>query len=309
MITLLIIPANRSNKLTIDTSTSSLLHSDTSLGAVHLTVTDLDRSNRFYADSLGFQVNRQVGNTAFLGAGKGDLLILTEDPDAVQYARRTGLYHFAILVPSRLALAGVLKNLIETETPLQGSADHLVSEALYLADPDGNGIEIYRDRPRAGWQYDNGSIRMATDPLDYQGVLSELENDVGTWPGLPSDTTMGHIHLHVSRLDKASHFYEKVLGFQLMLSWQGQAAFLSAGGYHHHVAVNTWNGVGAAPPPADAVGLRHYTIRLPAEDELARVIQRIESAGVEYEQDDVGIFLSDPARNHINLHVSDQSHG
>jgi catechol 2,3-dioxygenase len=166
----------------------------TVLGFVSLTVSDLGRSLDFYQVSLGFKLHREEGDTAYLGAGKADLLVLTEIPGAVHLPHRTGLYHFAILTPSRRGLASVLKNLIEKETPIQGGADHLVSEAIYLTDPEGNGIEIYRDRPRADWEYENDTLKMGTEQLDFQGVLAELDGDSKTWDGMDQKNRLGHMH-------------------------------------------------------------------------------------------------------------------
>jgi catechol 2,3-dioxygenase len=264
---------------------------------VHLTASDLARSLAFYQGALGFQLDRREGATAFLGAGRDDLLVLTERPGAIRVPRRSGLYHFAIRVPSRLALAGSLRNLIESDARQGGGADHLVSEALYLADPDGNGIEIYRDRPRSEWQYDNGVLRMATDPLDYSGILAELDGSPARWKGLHPDTVLGHMHLHVADLAQATHFYEKVLGFDLVISVGGTASFLSAGGYHHHLAVNTWNGVGVPPPPPDAVGLRYFVVQLPNPEEEAQLITRLEAAHVLFETRQEGLFVRDPSQN------------
>lgn len=279
------------------------LHPDTQLGIVHLTVVDMERSLAFYEGVSGFQVQKQLGNTTSLSTGKRDLLKITEVPGAVHVPRRTGLYHFAILLPSRLDLALCLRSLVEIQVPLQGAADHLVSEALYLADPDGNGIEIYRDRPRDKWEYENGTLKMGTDPLDVQGLLAELENSTDNWQGLPKNTRLGHMHLHVARLPEAVEFYEKVLGFDLLLNYGDSAAFLSAGGYHHHIGINTWNGVGAAPPPIDSVGLRYFTILVPEQREMNELIKRLERAQVHYEERKDGIFMRDPSKNGIFVQV------
>jgi len=275
------------------------LHADTRLGYVHLTVSDLESSVAFYHRALGFQVHRQEDSKAYLGAGQDDLLLLTENAAAVYVPRRTGLYHFAILTPSRLVLAKVLQNLIETETPLQGGADHLVSEALYLSDPDGNGIEIYRDRPRSDWEYENGILKMGTEPLDYQGILAELGDDDGSWTGLEVETRLGHMHLHVADLEHATNFYEKVLGFDFLLTYMGTASFLSAGGYHHHIGLNTWNGVEAPPPPPDAVGLRYFTVQLANGDEREQLVNLLEKAEVNFEELKEGFFVRDPSQNGI----------
>jgi catechol 2,3-dioxygenase len=279
------------------------LHPETKLGLVHLTISDMDHSIDFYQRSLGFQVHSRDGSIAYLGAGGEDILALTEIPGAKLVPRRSGLYHFAILTPSRQALGMSLHNLIETETPLQGGADHLVSEALYLADPDGNGIEIYRDRPRTEWQYENGSLKMATDPLDYRGILHEVDHVRGEWNGLEVDTCLGHMHLHVANLSEATEFYEKVIGFDFLLNYMGSASFLSAGGYHHHIGINTWNGEGAPPMPPDSVGLRYFTVQLVDEDERSRLLDRLEKMKIDYDISEEGILVRDPSQNGILIMV------
>jgi len=220
------------------------IHPDTTLGPVSLTISDLGRSLAFYSDRLGFQLHRQEGNTAHLGAGGSDLVLLTENKNARRYQKTSGLYHFAIRVPSRLELAQVIRRVLETRTPVQGFADHLVSEALYLPDPDGIGIEVYHDMPREQWQFVNGQLRMATNPIDMDGVMGELTGHPERWRGLHLDTDMGHMHLHVANIRQAETFYQDVLGFDMMLQYGPTASFLSAGGYHHHVGFNTWAGWG-----------------------------------------------------------------
>jgi catechol 2,3-dioxygenase len=278
----------------------------TKLGNVHLTISNLERSISFYQNSMGFKIHNQSGGTAYLGSGGDDLLVLTEVSGAEYVPRRTGLYHFAILTPSRLALGKSLKKLIETETPMQGGADHLVSEALYLSDPDGNGIEIYRDRPRSEWQYENGKLLMGTEPLDYQGILDESDGDMGGWRGLEPSTRLGHMHLHVADLKGATNFYEKVLGFDFLIDYMGSAAFLSVGGYHHHIGLNIWNGIGAPPPPPDSVGLRNFTIRLVDEGDLARLIKRLTNHQIAFETSSKGLFLRDPSQNGILFVVDNE---
>lgn len=235
-----------------------MLPPDAHIGQVSLTVQDLHRSLRFYQDVLGF-AELQPGQ---LGPRGGRVLIeLHERPDAIARPRRSsGLYHFAILVPSRAALGRSLRRLAAMRWPLSGASDHLVSEALYLDDPDGLGIEIYRDRPRDAWQrLMNGEIAMATDPLDLPGVRDEPGAEA-PWQGLDAGTIMGHVHLHVPHLDSAEALYCGRVGFDPILRRYPGALFVSAGGYHHHLGLNTWAGVGAPPPPSNAVGLRSFTI-------------------------------------------------
>jgi catechol 2,3-dioxygenase len=277
------------------------IHPDTRLGYVHLTVTDLDRSLAFYQQMLGFQLHRREGARAHLGAGGPDILLLTENAAARQAPGTTGLYHFAVLVPSRLELARSLRRLAQMRWPLQGVADHLVSEALYLADPDGNGIEIYRDRPRAEWPYRDGQLQMATDPLDMDGVLSELADEAGPSNGLHPETVLGHMHLHVADIAEAEAFYVGVLGFDLVLLYGSSAGFVSAGGYHHHIGFNTWGTAGAPPPPPDSVGLREFVVLLPDSSELERVSERIDLAGVAHEDTDGGLLVRDPSQNAVLL--------
>ena len=285
----------------------STIHEKTHLGYVHLTVTDLERSTTWYQEALGFQIHRQEGDTAYLGAGRDDLLVLTGNPQARRVSHTTGLYHFAILVPSRLALAQSLQNMIDTETRIGGWSDHLVSEAIYLDDPDGNGIEIYRDRPRDTWNYDNDHVRMAVDPFDARGVLNELKPERPPWNGLEPDTVLGHIHVHVAHLAEAEAFYRDVLGFGMMAHLMGSASFVSAGGYHHHIGMNTWAGVGVPPAPEDAVGLCYFTIHLPEASECDRLVERLEAANIPYKMRDEGLFVRDPSGNGIVFVVDEHA--
>ena len=279
------------------------IHPNTSIGRVSLKVADLERSLDFYQCSLGFGVYDRENGRASLGAGRMDLLDLVEEAGARQARGTTGLYHFAVLVPTRKELATSLRNILETGTPVQGFADHLVSEAIYLPDPDGNGIEIYRDRPRDQWPREGGRLRMATDPLDLDGLMSELEGHNGSWNGLHPETVIGHMHLHVRDISEAEGFYHDVLGFDLVLRYGPSASFLSAGGYHHHLGVNTWAGAGAPPPPEDAVGLRWYEIRIPDQDDLDRVTEQARQAGHALEEREDGLFMRDPSGNGVLLGV------
>lgn len=281
-----------------------MLPPNLSLGYVHLTVSNLDRSVAFYQNALGFKLHQRENGTARLGAGGPDVLALTEQPGAQHHKGRTGLYHFAILTPSRLALAHSLRRLAETRTPLQGFSDHLVSEAIYLADPDDNGIEIYRDRPRAEWVDAQGNFRMGSEPIDMDGILSELETHPEPWDSLHPDTILGHMHLHVRNIPEAQKFYCEVLGFDLMMNWGGAALFVSAGGYHHHLGLNTWQGVGAPPPPPEAAGLRYFIIHLPNPTELNLVLERLRQNGNALEAHPHGWLFRDPSQNGIVLAVN-----
>lgn len=281
---------------------STPIHPKTHIGAVALVVTDLERSLHFYQHNLGLQLHRQENGIAALGSGGPDLLILNEQPGARPVQRgHTGLYHFALLVPSRHELARTLRRLIDTRTPLGGASDHAVSEALYLSDPDGHGIEIYRDRPREEWQFSNGTLKMTVDPFDFEGVLQELGPREAPWTGIAAGTVMGHIHLHVARIPAAEDFYCHVLGFDLMVRYGDAASFVSAGGYHHHLGLNTWAGVGAPPPPADSARLNWFQIRLPDAEALQQVAERVQGAGLPIERLGEGWLVRDPAHNTIHL--------
>ena len=286
-----------------------VIHPETVPGSVHLTVRDLDRAVTFYQQSIGLRLHRRDGTTAHLGDGRADLLVLVENPAARKVKGTTGLYHFAILVPSRKDLAEALRRLAATGWPVEGFADHLVSEAVYLSDPEGNGIEIYRDRPREEWRFVNGQLQMATDPIDLDGVLAELQPGEPLQEQVPAGTVLGHMHLHVRNVPEADAFYTGVLGFGMMLHYGPTAGFTSAGGYHHHIGYNTWAGVGAPPPPPDAAGLRWFTVRLPDEGELTRVVDWVRTAGVPYEETPIGYLVHDPSRNAVVLTTAAIEHG
>jgi catechol 2,3-dioxygenase len=211
----------------------------------------------------------------------------------------TGLYHFAILVPTRKDLSLSLRNLIKHDIRV-GQGDHLVSEALYINDPENNGIEIYADRPRENWNYDKqGKVIMAADPIEWQSLIDEARDL--PWSGLTEGTIMGHVHLHVANLQEAEHFYCDILGFDLMAKMSDSALFISAGGYHHHLGLNVWAGIGAPPPPPNAVGLRYYTIVLPNKEELDNMLTKLRAVGIIPEPMEEGWLVKDPSQNGILL--------
>jgi catechol 2,3-dioxygenase len=273
----------------------------TTLGPARLIVADLDRAVRFYTEVLGFAPAERTRLAATLTAGGIPWLELLAPDDVVpRPPHTTGLYHVAILTPSRAALARTLRRLVELDYALHGATDHGVSEALYLADPDGNGLEIYRDRPPSDWLFIDGKLEMLGDPLDLEALLLEGLADERSWAGLDPATRVGHIHLQVAELEPAIAFYQDVLGFDMMLR-RPQAAFLSAGGYHHHVAINVWDSAGAPPPPAAAVGLHSFTVVVPDAAELARVVARLQMAGVAHDEYNGTLVARDPSGNAVLL--------
>jgi catechol 2,3-dioxygenase len=267
----------------------------TTVGPVHLTVADLERSLGFYRAAVGLDVLERGAGRASLGAGGVELLVLAEEPGARPAPRNTGLFHYALLVPTRADLARWLAHAARERVPLAGMSDHYVSEAIYLGDPDGHGIEIYADRPREVWE---GRVmaRMTTEPLDVNGLLAELDDPAGVgFDRLAAGTVMGHVHLQVASTEDAVRFYRDVLGFELMAEFAPSAAFFGAGGYHHHVGANTWRSRGASPAPPGSAALRHATIVLPTAVERDRLAARVADAGEEPEPVDGGVRVRDPS--------------
>jgi len=227
------------------------------IGRVALTVNDLAAVREFYQQALGLEVLDADGAVTQLGAGGRVLLDLRQDRSARRRsAREAGLFHTAFLLPSRAALGAWLRHAAETKMPVQGASDHLVSEAVYLADPEGNGIEVYADKPRAAWPMEGGSLRMATEPLDVEGVAGAAD---GPWQGAPEGTVVGHVHLQVGSVAEAEAFYHGTLGFDVVTHYPG-ATFLGSGGYHHHLGANVWNSRGASRRSFPSTGLADVEI-------------------------------------------------
>jgi catechol 2,3-dioxygenase len=279
----------------------------TSMGAVRLTVADLDGMRDFYRDAIGLgEVDAQNG-VVRLGADDdsiGPIVELVGDADALPRPHGTsGLFHLAILVPTRADLARALQRVAEAGWRLSGASDHLVSEALYLSDPEGNGIELYRDRPREEWPVRDGVLQMDTLPLDLDGVLGELRRE-DTEAAMPAGTRIGHVHLNIGDLTAAEAFYSGTLGFDVTVRGYPGALFVSAGGYHHHLGLNTWAGEGAPPPPPGSRGLRQFEIRLPGADQLAAEEDRLREASFEPTSEDDGVRVTDPSGNEVVLSAS-----
>jgi catechol 2,3-dioxygenase len=275
----------------------------THIGLVTLRVADLDRSLSFYEGILGFREVERTDGRVLLGAQEGPpLLELLEVPGAAPQPRwSTGLYHVAILLPTRADLGRLLIRMAKAGLEI-GQGDHLVSEALYISDPDDNGLELYRDRPRDTWQWTNGTVRMASDPVDVQGLMEEGLRDAAPWDVLPAGTTVGHIHLQVADIPQAEQFYHGILGFDI-IARMPSALFVSAGGYHHHIGMNTWQSRGAGPAPETGAGLGSFVIALPHREALAEVRKRLDAHGIPVEEQGDSLNLADPWRNRIRLAV------
>ncbi|HET9104460.1 MAG TPA: VOC family protein [Solirubrobacteraceae bacterium] len=262
------------------------------LGAVHLTVADVDRAVAWYQHALGLRVHAHEATTAELGDGTEEtVLVLHEDPQAHPAARHAGLYHYALLYPTREELARAAVRLAVTGTPIEGASDHRTHEAIYLPDADGNGIELAWDRAREHWPaglgYDGGPA-----PLDFDSLLATVQDEPPS-SQVGEGLRMGHLHLHVGDIDEGLRFYRDVLGFEQQANL-GTAAFVSAGGYHHHLGFNVWKGRGVGPAPEHTVGLRHWTVQLPTSTDVAAVRGRVEAAGIPAESIAGGFDVADP---------------
>lgn len=280
---------------------TAVLHEDVQIGLVQIRVSNLERSLAFYQNVIGLKILRRHGREAEMTAdGRRVLLVLREIEHPRMPGRKAaGLYHFAILLPDRPSLGLVLRNLIASEIEI-GQGDHLVSEALYIRDPDQNGIELYRDRPRDTWKRDaEGDYVMPSDPVDVDGLLSASEGL--TWNGLPAGTVIGHVHFHVGDLAQARKFYVDALGFEPTAHYGNSALFISAGGYHHHMGLNIWAGQGAPATPDDAPGIDYFTLLLPDSREVAAVAARVRQAGYSVTDTGDAVTLTDPWNIGIKL--------
>jgi len=270
-------------------------------GPVRLRVADLDSEREFYERAIGLSPIDSGDGVARLGSDGTPVVELDHRADAPARApRTTGLFHLAILVPDRAALAAALARAVRAGGRISGASDHLVSEALYLNDPEGNGIEIYRDRPRAEWERYSGEIRMSTLPLDVDGLLAELREDEPD-SAMPDGTRVGHVHLNVADLDAAERFYSGLLGFDVTVRGYPGALFLSTGGYHHHIGVNTWAGPGAPAPAAGSRGLEWFELSVDDAPGLAELERRLGDAGAPIERRPESLLTHDPSENGLLL--------
>ncbi|MFJ5791170.1 VOC family protein [Lysinibacillus sp. NPDC093197] len=266
---------------------------------VEIKVSDLQRSLTYYKELIGFKVLQQESNRATLTADGNTALLTIVQPESVEQKTRTtsGLYHFALLLPTRRDLANIITHFRQSSVYF-GASDHDVSEALYLRDPDENGIEIYVDRPENDWTWRNDQVHMVTEPLNIPAILVEAN---GSWEGLPANTVMGHIHLSVSNLAAAEEFYTKGLGFDIVTRYGEQALFISTGRYHHHIGLNTWYSEGAPKLGDNQIGLKSYSLRLDNEVQANKIKANLRQIGASVIDINGGFQTVDPAGNAILL--------
>ncbi|NOH01320.1 MAG: glyoxalase [Chloroflexi bacterium] len=304
--------------MTTQTNTSARqefsIHPATMIGHLSLTVASLDNQLEFYRKALGFKLHWREGNRAGLGAGGKDLLILTEEPNIKKYRGVTGLYHAAYLFPNRRELAIAIARLFALKYP-NAPTDHILTKTTYLDDPEGNGIELYAESPEDGtWAFKDGKYESyradgswsnGREPLDVEALFKHIKDDDRLDAPVPPELKIGHVHLHVRDVDEAVNFYHGIIGFDVMgIAKQFQMGFVSAGGYHHHIGLNTWQGRGAPPPPPDAVGLRYFTIDLPNQQALDDVVARVDAAGIPSNKTENGLLLYDPSQNGLILRTA-----
>jgi catechol 2,3-dioxygenase len=293
------------------TKTEFSIHPATKMGYVSLTVSNLANQIAFYTQALGFKLHWREGNKAGLGAGGADLLRLTEEPNLKRYRGTTGLYHVAILFPNQKELARVMARLFALRYE-NYPTDHIMTKTTYLDDPEGNGIELYAESPEDGsWSLANGeyittradgSLSNGREPLNVNALFGLLGPDDSLDQQIPPETRVGHVHLHVRNIPEAVDFYHGIIGFDVMgVAKAFRMAFVSAGGYHHHLGLNTWQGEGAPPPPADATGLRYLTVELPNQEALDQVTARVDAAGIPSNQTEEGLLVQDPSQNSVLL--------
>lgn len=289
------------------------IHPATRIGSVSLTVASLDNQIEFYQKAMGFKLHWRDGNKAGLGSGGADLLLLTQQPDVKKYRGVTGLYHVAYVFPNRRELAIAAARLFAIKYP-NSPTDHIMTKTTYLDDPEGNGIELYCESPEDGtWTFKDGKFEShrkdgswsdGREALDLEELFSHLTEEDKLDAPVPPEMRVGHIHLHVRDVDEAVEFYHGIIGFDVMgVAKAYQMGFVSAGGYHHHIGLNTWQGRGAPPPPPDAVGLRYFTIDLSDQKAYDDVVARVDEAGIPSNQTEAGLLLHDPSQNGVILTV------
>ena len=274
---------------------------NTHIGQVRLNIEDLEKSLKFYQEIMGFTILDRTDTVVNLTADGKTSILRLEQPEGIQpkQARTTGMYHFALLLPTRKDLADFVIHLSENNIQV-GAADHLVSEALYIKDIDGNEIEIYVDRDPEVWDWNGEEVAMTTDPLNFQELITQRVPDE-KWIGLPAETIMGHIHLHVAELEKTEEFYVEGLGFDVVNRFGNQALFLSTAKYHHHIGLNTWNGVGAPKPTKNTVGMESVELIYDDKAAIEATIAKLEKIGATVVEEDGRTFTYDPSGIKIEL--------
>jgi catechol 2,3-dioxygenase len=293
------------------TKSNFSIHPETRIGHISLKVANLDNQIEFYQKVMGLKLHWREGNQAGLGSGGADLLLLTEQPNLKKYRGVTGLYHVAYLFPNRRELARAVAHLFAIKYP-NSPTDHIMTKTTYLDDLEGNGIELYCESPEDGtWTFKDGKFETfrkdgswsnGREALDLDALFSRLTEDDKLDAPIPPEARIGHVHLHVRDVDEAIDFYHGVLGFDIMgMAKEFQMGFVSAGGYHHHIGLNTWQGKGAPPPPEDAVGLRYFTVELPNQKAYDEVVTRMKVAGIPSNQTEAGLHLHDPSQNGVLL--------
>lgn len=290
------------------------IHPKTRMGHISLTVANLDNQIEFYTKAMGFKLHWKDENKAGLGSGNNDLLLLTEQPNLKKYRGVTGLYHVAYVFPNRRELAIAVARLFAIKYP-NSPTDHIMTKTTYLDDLEGNGIELYCESPEDGtWTFKDGKFESyrkdgswsdGREALDLEELFSHLTEEDKLDVPVPSEMHIGHVHLHVRDVDEAVDFYHGIIGFDIMgISKEFQMGFVSAGGYHHHIGLNTWQGAGAPPPPEDAVGLRYFTVELPNKNAYDEVVARVDGAGIPSNETEAGLLLHDPSQNGVILRVA-----
>lgn len=251
---------------------------------------------------MGFQILEQTDNQAVFTANGVTPLLTIEQPEGIlpKESRKTGLYHFALLFPTRKDLGKLIIHLLQAQYPLQGASYHGISEALYFADPDGNGIEVAVDTDPSTWRTETGEIDFSKNgPMDVEGVIAEADGE--SWTHIPEETIIGHLHLHVADLEKTKEFYRDGLGLDIMFDFPNQAVFFSSGGYHHHIGTNIWNGKNAPRPSSNSVGMRYYNLVLPSEGARKSVVAKLEALGYPVTEENGKCFTEDPSGNRLYL--------
>jgi len=294
---------------TVDMNTRKSVHPATRMGTVSLTVANLDHQVEFYRTLLGFTLHWKKENRAALGAGREDLLELVEQPGARRYPQTTGLYHFAVLFPDRRELARAVGRLFQARYE-NYPTDHIMTKTTYLDDPEGQTVELYAESPEDGTmgiqnggffaRRADGTLSNGREPLDVEALFSNLQHGDRLDQPNPPETKIGHVHLYVRDVPEAVDFYTRVIGFDDMGSAAHlQAGFVSAGGYHHHVGLNSWIGHGRPPAPEGSQGLRHFTIVLPDASSYDEVVTRVRAENVAIKEIEQGLFIRDPSQNGI----------